>query len=171
MLVRAHRVGAAIAVLALGLGTPASAQENFDQGKTPAQLYASDCAICHKSAQGLSRAGGIYGLTNFLREHYTASREAAAAIAGYLQQADREPPPTGSRNTRRSHSKPKLPPERPTAGKATDTKPADAKPAEAKPAGAKPAGAKPADEGEKAQAKDTKPANLPKDGEPGQKAD
>ncbi len=33
----------------LVLGAPLRAQENLDSGKTPAQLYASDCAVCHKS--------------------------------------------------------------------------------------------------------------------------
>ena len=36
----------------LVLGAPLRAQENLDFGKTPAQLFASDCAICHKSPQG-----------------------------------------------------------------------------------------------------------------------
>ena len=63
------------------LAGPASAQENIDAGKTPAQLYSQDCAICHKSPSGMARAGGLFGLENFLREHYTASRETAAAIA------------------------------------------------------------------------------------------
>jgi len=31
------------------LGVPLRAQENLDFGKSPAQLYASDCAVCHKS--------------------------------------------------------------------------------------------------------------------------
>ena len=70
--------------LALALAAPAAAQENLDSGKTGAQLYAADCAICHKSAQALKKSGGIFGLSSFLREHYTASRESAAAIASYL---------------------------------------------------------------------------------------
>ncbi len=81
---------AAFAVVA-ALGGQARAQDNFDAGKTPAQLYASDCAICHKSAQGMTQAGGIFGLAGFLRQHYTASREAAAAIATYVQSIDKGP--------------------------------------------------------------------------------
>ena len=73
------------------LGGQAWAQENLDAGKTPAQLYAADCAICHKTANGMSQAGGIFGLTGFLRQHYTASREAAAAIAKYVQSIDKGP--------------------------------------------------------------------------------
>lgn len=78
-------VGLTVAVLALALATPAGAQENLDLGKTGAQLYAADCAICHKNAQALNKSGGLLGLSGFLREHYTASRESAASIATYLQ--------------------------------------------------------------------------------------
>lgn len=77
-------IGLATGFLALALAAPAGAQENLDSGKTGAQLYAADCAICHKSAQALKKSGGIFGLSSFLREHYTASRESAAAIASYL---------------------------------------------------------------------------------------
>ena len=86
-----RRLGAAVAVLAVWAAGPAAAQENLDKGKTPAQLYASDCAICHKSPRGLAKGVGRYGLDNFLRAHYTASREAAAAISAYLQSIDRQP--------------------------------------------------------------------------------
>lgn len=63
---------------------PASKGENFS-AKPAAQLFASDCtgAGCHKSPQGLAKNQGI-GLAGFLREHYTNSRESAAAIAAYL---------------------------------------------------------------------------------------
>ena len=74
----------------IGLATlifagPAVGQESLDKGKTPAQLFASDCSPCHKSPQGLAKSGGLFGLDGFLREHYTASRESAAAIANYLK--------------------------------------------------------------------------------------
>lgn len=84
---RFSRGGAlAIGLAALAGAGGALAQDNFDQGKTGAQLYASDCAICHKSPQKLTRGnvGGIFGLDGFLREHYTASRESAITIAAYL---------------------------------------------------------------------------------------
>src|SRR5437016_2311344 len=59
--------------------------ENFS-AKPPAALFASDCtgSGCHKSPQGLGRNAGIGGLAGFLREHYTNSRESAAALANYL---------------------------------------------------------------------------------------
>lgn len=69
-------------VWALLLAGPAAAQENLDQGKSGAQLFASDCAICHKTPQGLGKTSGLEG---FLREHYTASRESAALITKYLE--------------------------------------------------------------------------------------
>jgi outer membrane biosynthesis protein TonB len=73
--------------LALTAGR-AAAQDNFDANKTPAQLFANDCSGCHKSPAGLSKAPGMFGVESFLREHYTASRQAAAAIAGYLHSVD-----------------------------------------------------------------------------------
>jgi mono/diheme cytochrome c family protein len=71
---------------AFGVAGAALAQDNFDAGKTGAQLFAADCAICHKSAQSINRniGGPFGGLESFLREHYTASREAAAEITAYL---------------------------------------------------------------------------------------
>lgn len=60
--------------------------ENFSAGKTPAQLFNSDCtgSGCHKVPQGLARDRGVGSLASFLREHYTNSRESAAALAAYL---------------------------------------------------------------------------------------
>jgi hypothetical protein len=90
----------AVGVLALGIAGPALAQENIDAGKTPAELYAQDCAICHKTSHGLSRAGGLFGLQNFLREHYTASKESAAAIAAYLVALDHKARPPERKRAR-----------------------------------------------------------------------
>lgn len=100
-------MGQAVGVLALLWVVPASAQENLYGNKTPAQIFASDCAICHKSPQGLSKAGGAFGLglESFLREHYTASRESAAALAKYIQSVDTGPA-APEKNTKRNASKP-----------------------------------------------------------------
>jgi mono/diheme cytochrome c family protein len=46
-------IAVAICIAALFGAGAARGQENLDHGKTPAQLFASDCAICHKSARGL----------------------------------------------------------------------------------------------------------------------
>lgn len=63
--------------------TPARAQD-FTAGKTPAQLFNSDCAECHRSPNGLARNRDVHLLANFLREHYTTKSETAGALAGYL---------------------------------------------------------------------------------------
>ena len=80
-----------IAASLLTLAGVAGAQEDLDKGKSAAQLFASDCALCHKSPQGLARSGGLLGLESFLREHYTASRESAKAIANYIKAMDTGP--------------------------------------------------------------------------------
>jgi mono/diheme cytochrome c family protein len=86
----AHRI-LNLTALALALTAgPAVAQDNFDANKTPAQLFANDCSGCHKSPTGLIKSSGLFGVESFLREHYTASRQAAAAIAGYLRAVDAE---------------------------------------------------------------------------------
>jgi hypothetical protein len=81
--------------LALVWAQTAGAQENLDHGKTPAQLFASDCAVCHKSPQGLAKSGG----EGFLRQHYTASRESAAALAKYLEASGAAPAAPAKKGT------------------------------------------------------------------------
>jgi len=149
--------GAVVAVLAVWTAGPAAAQENLDKGKTPAQLYASDCAICHKSPRGLAKGVGRYGLESFLRVHYTASREAAAAISAYLQSIDRQPTSGRERNSKRKAkaSTPKLPPRKVPEGKSSETKSSETKASETKPAASKPSESKAkatASEHEKAKA-------------------
>jgi len=74
-----------IATLALGaVPSMARAQVNIDQGKTPAEIFASDCAVCHKTTRGLAAGKNSLMLSTFLREHYTASRDQAAALAAYV---------------------------------------------------------------------------------------
>jgi hypothetical protein len=79
---RLLRTLAAVMVV-LGFSAGAFGQENLEQGKSGAQLYASDCAICHKSPQALIKEG--YPTEGFLRVHYTSSREMAAALFTYLR--------------------------------------------------------------------------------------
>src|SRR6185437_3466214 len=76
--------GLAMAILALGLAGPVAAQESLDAGKTGPQLFASDCALCHKSPQSFAKSGGLFGLSGFLKQHYTASQETANVVAKYL---------------------------------------------------------------------------------------
>ena len=64
--------------------TLAHAQVNIDQGKSPAEIYSADCATCHKTPRGLAAGKNSLMLSSFLREHYTASRDQAAALAAYV---------------------------------------------------------------------------------------
>jgi hypothetical protein len=143
-----RRLTSVIGLLVVLVAAPAAAQENLDSGKTPAQLFASDCVICHKSAQGLGKSAGMLGLENFLRQHYTASRESAAAISAYLQAMDKGPPPAPDKRTKRSakgSEQVKGSGKKPAEAKGSESKSSDAKPAEAKPTEAKPTEAKPAE--------------------------
>ena len=155
-----NRALQAVGIVALLGAWPAGAQENLYGNKTPAQIFATDCAICHKSAQGLSKAGGAFGvgLEGFLREHYTASKETAAVLAKYVQSLDSSPA-TPEKSTKRTASKPAA--KKPGEEK-TDAKPdsksepkADAKP-EAKAEAAKPA-AKPESKPAEAATPESKP--------------
>ena len=112
----------AMAIGTLGLVSRIGAQENLDRGKTPAQLFASDCSICHKSPQGLARAGGPFGLDSFLRTHYTASRESAGAIANYLKSIDIGPAGRATRRTAKGDDK-----AQPADRKKSATKPGEIK--------------------------------------------
>lgn len=123
---------------------PASAQESLDRGKTPQQLFATDCAVCHKSPQGLAKAAGFFGLQEFLRKHYTASRESALALSNYLNSVGDAPA------AKPAAKKP--------AQKKEAAKPADAKPGETKPADARPADTKPTEASAKADEKKEQPA-------------
>jgi hypothetical protein len=66
------------------LPVAARAQVNIDAGKSSAEMYASDCATCHKTPRGLAAGKNSLMLSSFLREHYTASRDQASALAAYV---------------------------------------------------------------------------------------
>jgi hypothetical protein len=178
----------AIGMVALCMAVPATAQENLDLGKSPAQLFAANCAVCHKSPQGLAKAGGLLGLDSFLREHYTASKESASALAGYLKSMEPAPGGPGRATKRNAKGDDKTKPDgmkktgaKPGDAKGTEkkpdatavepkspessppeSKPAEAKTSEPKPADAKPADAKPAEVKPNAPpaAGDARPADI-----------
>lgn len=85
-LVPAVGVASTIAVGVIFAGS-ASAQTNIDQGKPASELFANYCAVCHKSTRGLANGRNSLTLSLFLREHYAASREQAAALAAYVMSA------------------------------------------------------------------------------------
>jgi hypothetical protein len=77
--------------------------ENFSAKPAPA-LFQSDCTGggCHKGPQGLVKNHSQSGLASFLREHYTNSRESAAALSNYLLKlpaGPAQPEPRAARGT------------------------------------------------------------------------
>jgi hypothetical protein len=84
-----RRLAATIGLLAGLAPVWAHAQTNIDQGKTPAQIFASACSECHKATRALASGKNSSTLTDFLQEHYTTSREQAAALAAYVLSAAR----------------------------------------------------------------------------------
>ena len=64
------------------------AQTQLADPKDAARIFASTCAACHKSPQGLAKSGQVAG---FLRQHYTTGPEMSAAMAAYLVAAGSAP--------------------------------------------------------------------------------
>lgn len=86
---RLWKVSAGFLAIAAGLCAATATAQDFSAGKTAAQLFASDCTACHKSAGGLAKGQSVSSLTSFLREHYTTKTESASALAAYLAGAGR----------------------------------------------------------------------------------
>ena len=76
-------LGSIVSVAVISAG-PSLGQTNIDQGKPASELFANYCAVCHKSTRGLANGRSGLTLSLFLREHYAASREQAAALAAYV---------------------------------------------------------------------------------------
>jgi hypothetical protein len=58
--------------------------ENLSAGKTPAELFAIDCASCHRNPAALAKGRRAAQLSNFLAEHYTTSQHIARSLGTYL---------------------------------------------------------------------------------------
>ena len=83
------RILAGLLVLTLGGALDvARAQQDLDAGKTPQQIFSSNCSTCHRSPHGLVKSGGVAG---FLRQHYTTGSGMASALAGYLSSLGPDP--------------------------------------------------------------------------------
>ena len=67
---------------------PAGAQEDLGQHKTGAQLFAADCATCHRSPRGLAKGQFTLTLWYFLRQHYTSGDASAQKLTAYLESMD-----------------------------------------------------------------------------------
>jgi hypothetical protein len=79
-----RRLAAAIVLAVVSVPPLAHAQVNIDAGKTPAHIFSSDCAVCHKSSRGLAKGMSGAQLGAFLSEHYTSDSQEAAAMAAYV---------------------------------------------------------------------------------------
>jgi len=86
---------------ALGLASGSAWPQDFTAGKTPGQLFASDCSACHRTPAGLGKGQSAGSLTSFLKEHYTTKPESAGALAGYVAQFANSAPPPELRRGRR----------------------------------------------------------------------
>jgi hypothetical protein len=75
---------ASVAGVAMISAGPTLGQTNIDQGKPASELFTNYCSVCHKSTRGLANGRSSFTLSLFLREHYAASREQAAALAAYV---------------------------------------------------------------------------------------
>jgi hypothetical protein len=62
---------------------PAHAQ-NLEAGKSPSQIFAGTCTVCHKSPRGLLKTMSAGALPGFLRQHYTTSPDMAGLLSSYL---------------------------------------------------------------------------------------
>jgi hypothetical protein len=76
--------------------TPQTEPTDLDGGKTPQQVFAATCAVCHQSMQGLAKGRGAGQLGSFLRQHYTTGVGQANALAGYLASVPERGPARGT---------------------------------------------------------------------------
>lgn len=77
-----------ISIFVLGFviscASAAATAQDLTAGKTPAQLFHSDCAECHRSPGSVAGIRDVHALAAFLREHYTTKSETAGALAAYV---------------------------------------------------------------------------------------
>ncbi|WP_213774725.1 hypothetical protein [Bradyrhizobium sp. dw_78] len=90
-----------LATVTLLIGSLTGVQaQNFEAGKSPSQIFAGTCTVCHKSPRGLLKTVPPGSLQGFLRQHYTTSPEMASSLSSYLISngaAEQQPAPLGRR--------------------------------------------------------------------------
>ncbi len=74
-----------VAVIAAD-GRAALGQSNLDAGKSPAQIFSTTCAACHRSPRELRPTS-----VGYLLDHYSTGSREAAAMAGYLAAVGSDP--------------------------------------------------------------------------------
>jgi hypothetical protein len=85
MLSRALGLATVVLVLSSLAAERALAQaQNLEAGKSPSQIFAGTCTICHKSPRGLLKTVAPGSLPGFLRQHYTTSSDMAGVLASFL---------------------------------------------------------------------------------------
>ena len=67
--------------------------ENLSAGKTPAQLFATDCASCHTNPAALAKGRRPAQIADFLVQHYTSSRQVAGLLGAYVASLRTPTPP------------------------------------------------------------------------------
>jgi outer membrane biosynthesis protein TonB len=135
----APKIGLAAALGLALMSAVARAQVNIDQGKPAAEIFENDCATCHKTAKGLASGKNSLMLSSFLREHYTASRDQAAALAAYVVGVGGSGPAPAAQKPAQDHAKV----EEPKAGEPKTSEPKTAEPKTAEPTSAEPKTAEP----------------------------
>ena len=98
-------IGLVLGLAAAAVPVLVHAQTNIDQGKSAAEIFANDCATCHKGARGLANGKNSLTLSAFLREHYTASREQAATMAAYVLGAGGDSAPARGQKPGTDHAR------------------------------------------------------------------
>jgi hypothetical protein len=83
MLSRALSLATVTLLIACFAADPAQAQ-NLEAGKSPSQIFAETCNVCHKSPQGLLKKVRAGSLPGFLRQHYTTGPAMASRLSGFL---------------------------------------------------------------------------------------
>lgn len=82
---RALSLATVLLLIGFGVADSVFAQAtNLEAGKTPSQLFAQTCNVCHKSPRGLLKSVPPGSLPGFLRQHYTTSSDMAGLLANYL---------------------------------------------------------------------------------------
>lgn len=118
----AFAIGLALGLAAAAVPGLAQAQTNIDQGKSAAEIFANDCATCHKGARGLANGQNSLTLSAFLREHYTASREQAATMAAYVLGAGGDSAPARGQKPGPEHARATVEEPKTTEPKLTEPK-------------------------------------------------
>ena len=130
----APKIGLAAALGLALMSAVARAQVNIDQGKPAAEIFENDCATCHKTAKGLASGKNSLMLSSFLREHYTASRDQAAALAAYVVGVGGSGPAPAAQKPAPDHARV----DEPKTAEPTTAEPKTAEPKTAEPKSARP---------------------------------